>query len=290
MSTSSPPGYREGIWEINVDTITVHDPAGAWTLHASELDSVRLQYGFEKGTPICDAFLKERSNTHSHPLGRYEKGNDRFCEELALFAARNHIVLHGMPISSESSTPSSEGAALTGHPGSNAPSAHATQAPRQTMNGRQSLPKSPDSPFQFQQAPPAGDTTRQGFTPNQDFGSNQGFTPNQNFDPNQGFHPNQNYDPNQGFNPNQNYDPNQGFHPNQGPDFQSGGPWKWAFNKQNPAYRRNVLLAILGSAFLVGLGFAMMAGGIRSPIVTSPWVFIAIFWIIRGKKGKGRRH
>ena len=98
MSTTPSPGYRDGIWEIGQNAVTAHFPEGDWHLPACDIESIRLQYGEEDGLPVCDAFLKARGSARSDLLGRYAAGKDRLCIELALFAARNRILLLGAPV------------------------------------------------------------------------------------------------------------------------------------------------------------------------------------------------
>lgn len=212
MSTPAGSRIREGIWEIGDYEIIAHYPEGDWRLTSLDIETIRLEHAMDDGQPVCDAFIRARSQPRSDLMGRYPAGDDAFCVELALYAARNRIQLIGEPLSrtAQQATPRAAG---------NTP----VLSPAR-------MPKAPDSAFETQAAPEEsinGNThtgrqegvppygTGQPFRSNPAADPSQAYSPNQSHDPNQGYNPNQSHDPNQGYNPNQSHDPNQSCNPNQ---------------------------------------------------------------------------
>ena len=309
MSTRTESGFREGIWEIRDYEIIAHYPEGDWRLTALDVESIRLEPAFDDGVPVCDAFLRARNHPRSDLIGRFPRGEDQICVELALFAARNRIQLIGQPLAATK-------------PPSTSPVGTDAAAPfsRNTPNRTTALPKSPDTAFETQVDPNQPFPPNQGFDPNRPYQPNQGFDPNQPYQPNQGFDPNrpfqsnQNFDPNQpnrgfdpnqpdqGFDPNQPFGPGQGFQPQQGfgtrqgfdPNFsqnlRSPEWWRWTYERTNPAFHRNIVLTVLAAALLMGIGVAVVVGGLRiGSFFSGPGLIILLVILGNRKKGKKRR-
>ncbi len=301
MSTSGSNGFRESIWEIRDYEIIAHYPEGDWCLTALEVESIRFEPGMDDGVPVCDAFLRAKNQPRSDMIGRFQQGEDQTCVELALFAARNRIQMIGQPLSAITKAPVKPGAIVT-----------TTAVPRQRTN----LPKSPDSSFETQVDPNQPYGFNQEIDPNQPHGFNQETSPNQphslnqetdpnqlygfnkETDPNQPYSSNQETDPNQphGFNPNQSYgpgggfDPQQGFNPNNPTDFRNPEWWRWNYNRANPSFRRNIVLTVLASVFLMSLLGALLFGGLRfGSFYSGPGLIFLLIVLSNRKKGKRRR-
>ena len=291
MGASTPTGFVEGIWEIRDYDIIAHYPEGDWRLTALDIEFIRLDAAVDEGIPVCDAFLRARNHARSDLIGRFPQGEDQICVELALFAARNRVQLVGQPLTAtKSASTSPTGADAI------APSA------RNTPNRSNALPKPFDSAFETQEDPNQSYQPNQGFDPNQSYQPNQGFDPNQSYQPNQGFDPNQTYQPNQGFDPSQpfgpeqgfqrqqGYDPRPGFDPNFTQNLRSPEWWRWAFDRTNPAFHRNLVLTGLAAALLMGIGIAIVLGGLRiGSFFSGPGFIILLVILGNQKKGKKRK-
>ena len=282
MSIPTGSRIRDGIWEIGDYEIIAHFPEGDWRLTSLDIESIRLEPDVENGRPVCDAFLKARNQPRSDLMGRYTAGEDHFCVELALYAARNRIRLIGEPLPK---TAAPQGLMPTG------------KAPGHDSDP---MPTSPDTAFEVQY-PPHDPVAFQ--DANQVFGRNQGpdpaFDPGKEGYPDQAFDPNKGDYPNQAFNPEQPYGFHQGFEPGreypQGPGFNPHGSfnfrspdwWRWNYDRNNPSFRRNLLLTILFGFMIMGIVGAIIANG--APIFSGPGLIFLIIILSNRKKGRRRR-
>jgi hypothetical protein len=113
------------------------------------------------------------------------------------------------------------------------------------------------------------------------------FDPNKGDYPNQAFNPEQPYGFHQGFEPGQEYPQGPGFNPHGSFNFRSPDWWRWNYDRNNPSFRRNLLLTILFGFMIMGIVGAVIANG--APIFSGPGLIFLIIILSNRKKGRRRR-